>query len=107
MVPARLRRSGPFAAVAGRSAGPVLGVGRVRLSGTVPSGKGFLADLRAIWLIGDSTASLNGEDLGAPGPLPEQPRLGDFWVPQRGVFAVADAFFEPMRDGELPRVTAG
>jgi hypothetical protein len=29
-----------------------------------------------------------------PGPLPHQDRLGDFWLPQRGLFAVGTARFD-------------
>lgn len=31
----------------------------------------------------------------AVGPLREPVRLGDFWLPQRGLFAFADGLFEP------------
>jgi len=36
---------------------------------------------------------LDGTDLGKPGPLPSQEALADFSLPQRGVFAVGEAFF--------------
>jgi hypothetical protein len=44
--------------------------------------------------IADSTAVLDGVDLGPPGPLPEQTRLGDFWLPQGGIFAVGESSYE-------------
>ncbi|WP_406273992.1 hypothetical protein OH799_00295 [Nocardia sp. NBC_00881] len=28
------------------------------------------------------------------GPLAEQARLGDFWLPRRGMFVVGEAYFE-------------
>ncbi len=37
-----------------------------------------------------------GIDIGAPGPLPQQEHLGDFWIPQRGLFVIGQAFFEPL-----------
>ncbi|MEO8517614.1 MAG: hypothetical protein ABI438_00425 [Dermatophilaceae bacterium] len=73
-------------AAMGRAATPVLRSGRIRLSGTVPNGQWFKASPRQIWNVADSTAILDGVDLGAPGALPEQARLGDFWLPQRGIF---------------------
>lgn len=82
-------------AVAGRVAGPLLRAGRVRLAGHVPSGPAFLADLRQILVIDASIAMVDGVDLGEPGPLREQQRLRDFWLPQRGLFGFADAYFEP------------
>ena len=47
-----------------------------------------------IWSVADSTAVVNGVDLGQPGPLPEQARLGDFWLPQRGIFSVGETSLE-------------
>jgi hypothetical protein len=73
-------------AAMGRAAAPVLRAGRIRLSGTVPNGQWFKASPRQIWNVADSTAVLDGVDLGPPGLLPEQARLGDFWLPQRGIF---------------------
>ncbi|MGY2007965.1 hypothetical protein ACW9HJ_13385 [Nocardia gipuzkoensis] len=41
-----------------------------------------------------SRPPLPGSDIGPPGPLAEQTRLGDFWLPQRGMFAVGETYFE-------------
>lgn len=70
----------------GRMAGPMLGVGRVRLTGTMPNGQSFTAAPVEIWAVADSRAILDGRDLGAPTPLPTQEKVGGFWVPQRGIF---------------------
>ena len=83
-------------ALMGRAAAPVLRVGRIRLGGTVPNGQWFKANPRLIWRIADSTAVINGVDLGPIGPLREQARLGDFWLPQRGIFSVGDTSFEEL-----------
>ena len=95
VLPPSMRRRRIVLAAIGRMAGPLLGGGRVRLAGDVPSGQAFFADLRRVWLIDHSSAAIDGNDLGALGSLSEQARLGDFWLPQRGLFALADAFFEP------------
>jgi hypothetical protein len=47
-----------------------------------------------LWTIAHGTASVGETDLRQPGPLPRHARLGDFWIPQRGLFAVGRAFFE-------------
>lgn len=73
-------------AMMGRLAGPMLGVGRVRLAGLMPNGQHFIAAPAEIWAVQDSRASLCGRDLGTPGPLPMQASLGGFWLPQRGIF---------------------
>lgn len=49
----------------------------------------------ALWVIAATRAVVAGEDLGSPGPVRPQARLGDFWIPQRGIFALGRAFFDP------------
>lgn len=56
----------------------------------------FVASPRAMWAIVDSRARLAGEDLGPPGPVHRQARLGDFWIPQRGILATGQAYFAPL-----------
>lgn len=79
----------------GFAAGPLLGAGRVGLQGRVPNGQHFIANPRALWVIVDSHARLAGEDFGPPGPVHPQARLGDFWVPQRGILAIGQSYFDP------------
>lgn len=67
-------------------AGPFLSVGKVRLLGLMPNGQTFGAIPRRVWRIERSRAEMRGTDLGKPGPLPYQERLGDFMLPQRGIF---------------------
>jgi hypothetical protein len=69
-----------------------LGTGRINLSGRTPNGHEFVANPRQVWLIKSSRAIIRGVDVGAPGPLMQAARLGDFVIPQRGVFAVVRAF---------------
>jgi hypothetical protein len=81
----------------GIAAGPVLSVGKVRLLGLMPNGQTFGAIPKRVWRIDQSSAEMLGEDFGAPGPLPQQDRLGDFMLPQRGLFfaEVATVFTPP------------
>lgn len=80
----------------GRVAGPLLGAGKLRLSGSAPNRQQFIANPRRIWVVASSKASLAGEDFGEPGALPEQARLGDFMIPQRGILAIGGGFFEAL-----------
>ena len=73
-------------ALMGRMAGPMLGVGRVRLSGDMPNGQAYTAAPVQIWAVEDSRATLDGRDLGAPERLRPQARLGGLWMPQHGIF---------------------
>ena len=77
------------------TAGVMLRLGHVRLTGAVPNGQHFIATPRRMWMVAASRAVLAGEDFGLPGPVQPQARLGDFWIPQRGVLALAQAFFDP------------
>ena len=79
----------------GVAASLMLGAGHLGLSGKVPNGQKFVANPRQIWIIRNSTAILRGLDLGPAGRLKDQARLGDFWIPQQGIFAIGDSMFEP------------
>lgn len=92
-VPDRLWRSERFLRVMGGVAGAALRAGHVGLAGEVPNGQRFIANPLQVWLVASTAASLGGVDFGLPGPLDRQAALGDFWIPQRGVFAIGRAFF--------------
>ena len=94
LMPARLWRSPAILSLMQPVAGRVLGVGRVGLHGRAPNGQWFAVNPRRLWVVADSHATVNGEDVGVPGPLAEQASLGDFWIPQRGIVAVGEAVFE-------------
>ena len=80
--------------VMGGFASLLLGAGHLGLTGNVPNGQGFLANPRQIWTVVTSSARIEGEDVGTIGPLQVQSRLGDFWIPQRGIFAIGNTFFD-------------
>lgn len=69
--------------------------GRIRLHGATPNGPRFKAAPLQVWRLTDTAAAFHGEDLGEPAPLERQARLGDFWLPQRGIFFVGRARFTP------------
>ena len=78
----------------GRAAAAILGAGRLCLAGKTPNGQAFLANPRRIWVIVDSRATVAGEDCGAARPAARAGALGDFWIPQRGLFAITSAYLE-------------
>ncbi len=75
-------------------AGRLLGAGRLRLAGRSPNRQWFIANPLLTWTILSSHAVLEGTDLGPLIRMDEQTRLGDFWIPQRGLFAIGATFFE-------------
>jgi hypothetical protein len=79
----------------GRMATAILGAGRISLVGTSSSGYSFLANPWHLWRVVDSSATIGGESAGIPAPLAEQTRLGDFWIPQRGIFAMGRVYMSP------------
>ncbi|RVW09130.1 hypothetical protein EGT67_13345 [Prescottella agglutinans] len=96
LLPAALWRNDRVLTLMSRVAGPLLGVGRIGLTGETPSGHSFRANPRRLWAVERSRATVDGVDVGPPGPLPEQARLGGFWLPQRGVFAIGETYFTPL-----------
>ncbi|MFZ0534363.1 MAG: hypothetical protein WAM09_14395 [Anaerolineales bacterium] len=96
-----------FLSAMGLMAGPMLGVGHVRLAGNVPNGQSFIANPRLIWAITDSHATLAGEDLGLPGPVKPQAHLADFWIPQQGLFAIGESYFETFDPSRHSAVITG
>ncbi|HTI74208.1 MAG TPA: hypothetical protein VL634_04375 [Mycobacterium sp.] len=89
----------------GPAVGPLLGVGRIRLTGNLPNGQEFRIAPKRVWAVADSTAAVDGDDLGPIGPHPVQGNLADFQLPQRGICVVAQGRFEPFdiarhRDGD-------
>ncbi|MCU1560516.1 MAG: hypothetical protein JWP90_1469 [Mycetocola sp.] len=95
MVPEAGWHNASFLKAMGKAAGPSLRAGRMGLTGTTPNRQVFRAGPKKIWAVDDSTAVLNGTNLGRIRPLAEQTRLGDFWMPQRGIFMLGSATFEP------------
>lgn len=87
---------GPMAAM-------FLGTGRTRLKGVTPNGPSYKAAPQQVWRVVGGRAVLDGEDLGDPRPLPDQTHLGDFWLPQRGIFFVGRASFTPVNEGATAR----
>ncbi len=76
----------------GAVAGRLLGAGRVQLTGQTSNAQHFEANPRRIWCVTNSQATVEGVDLGRPGPLAEQARIADFYLPQRGLLAVGRVF---------------
>ena len=94
LMPERLWQTPAVLTAIAATAGPLLGAGALRLHGRTPNGQRFIANPRLVWSISASTATLRGTDLGRSGSLGTQTRLGDFWLPRRGLFAIGGARME-------------
>ncbi len=94
VMPDRLWKDRRVLSMMAAMAGPMLGAGRLGVQGRASNGQTFVANPMVLWTVARTTATLGGADLGPPGPLAVQARLSDFWIPQRGLFAVGRAYFE-------------
>jgi hypothetical protein len=92
LLPLPAWRSSAMLKAMGAVASSTLGVGRVSMTGLTANGLPFDANPHRIWRVVDATAKIRGEDAGPPAPLAEQARLGDFWIPQQGIFAMGRVF---------------
>ncbi len=94
-LPLKAWRSRRVLTAMGRVAERSLGVGTVKLTGMTSNEQRFDANPLRIWYVTDSRAVVEGEELGPTGPLAEQAHLRDFYIPQRGIFAVGRVFVAP------------
>lgn len=94
-VPTAAWKSRRVLAVMSRFVGPLLRVGKIRLTGNLPNGQEFRIAPKRVWAVAASTAVVQGEDIGPVGPHPVQGNLADFQLPQRGICVVAQGRFEP------------
>jgi hypothetical protein len=101
VLPMMAWRSAPVLSAMGAIAGRVLGVGKVQLTGTTSNDQHFDANPLRIWYVTESHAVVDGEDLGPVGALDEQAHIADFYMPQRGIFAVGRVFISPLEPSIL------
>jgi hypothetical protein len=93
-LPAAFWRRDAAVSLMSRMAGRMLGAGRLRMNGRVPSEQWFKVALRSVWATTDVEATVHGESLGTAGPIEQQRQMGGFPVPNRGLFAIGQASFE-------------
>jgi hypothetical protein len=94
LMPDRLWKSATVLAAVAPVAGVALGAGKLRMTGRAPNGQRFIANPLLTWTVPSAKATIDGRNLGAVALLSEQPKLGDFWIPRTGLFAVGRAFFD-------------
>ena len=80
-----------------------LGMGDIRMRGTMPSGHTGTLMPQRMYFIEDATATLSGVDLGRPAHLVATPDIGGFPMPARGVLAVGQAAWPILDHDEYAR----
>ena len=78
-------------------------MGDIRLSGTMPSGHVGILMPERMYFIDDTTAVLNGEDLGQTARVSTNPKMGQVPLPARGVLAVGQAAWVILDTDEYTR----
>jgi hypothetical protein len=84
----------------------VLGMGDLRLFGTMPSGHVGTLMPQRMYLIEESRAVLAGADLGVPTRAVQNPRIGDVALPARGVLAIGQGVWVIRDQEEYERTRA-
>lgn len=87
-MPMRSWRSDRLVHARERIAGRVLGLGDIRMSGTMPSGHVGILMPERMFFIDATKAVLDGEDLGRADHVTPNPQIGEVPLPARGVLAV-------------------
>ena len=93
-MPEPLWRNAAVLKAMGAVAGVALGAGKLALAGSAPNRQRYVANPMLIWTIAEARATVGGRDLGRVAPLPEQARLGDFWIPRAPLFVIGRAYFD-------------
>ena len=84
----------------------VLGLGAIRLAGTMPSGHAGLLMPERMYFIDAATAVLAGQDLGRPATVVPNPQIGGVPLPARGVLAIGEAAWQIRDPAEYARLRA-
>ena len=80
-----------------------LGLGRLALSGVMPSGHAGMPMPQRMYYIDQARATLDGLDLGRPTRLDKNPTIGDVPLAARGVMAIGQAMWEIRDHDEYSR----
>jgi hypothetical protein len=80
-----------------------LGLGEIRMAGTMPSGHVGILMPQRMYFIDETRAVLAGADLGRATRVSPNPQIGEVPLPARGVLAIGQGAWEiPQRNGGIP-----
>lgn len=96
----------PFLVHAREAMVRTMGMGRLRMAGPMPSGHDGILMPQRMYVVEESTATVDGVDLGRPTHLTENPMIGDVALPARGVLAVGQGMWTILDPDEYARTRA-
>jgi hypothetical protein len=80
-----------------------MGLGRLQMSGVMPSGHTGTLMPQQMYFVDESRAILDGVDLGRPTRLDDNPRIGAVPLPSRGILAIGQAVWKILDPAEYER----
>lgn len=80
-----------------------LGLGEITMSGPMPSGHAGILMPERMYFIDDTTAVLDGVDLGKPTRVTPNPDIGGVPLPARGVLAIGQGAWKILENQGAPR----
>lgn len=81
----------------------LLGMGKIKLAGIMPSGHFGILMPQQIYLINRTQVQLDGVDLGEPAKVNPNPIIGNVPLPARGIFAIGQAYWDILDEMEYHR----
>jgi len=84
----------------------MMGLGRLQISGVMPSGHTGTLMPQRMYFVDDSTATLDGVDLGHPTHLQDNPTIGGVPLPARGVLAIGQGVWQILDHDEYAQMRA-
>ncbi|MCE5288428.1 MAG: hypothetical protein LLG14_04220 [Nocardiaceae bacterium] len=83
-----------------------LGMGELEMAGVMPSGHYGILMPERMYLIDESSATLDGVDLGKPTKVAHNPTIGGVALPARGIMAIGQAAWEIRDQAEFDSLRA-
>lgn len=83
-----------------------MGMGRLQMSGVMPSGHPGTRMPQRMYFVDESSATMDGTDLGHPTHLNTNPTIGGVALPARGVLAIGQGMWQTLEPDEYARTRA-
>lgn len=83
-----------------------MGMGRLQMSGVTPSGHTGTLMPQRMYFVDESSATIDGTDLGHPTHLQDNPTIGGVALPARGILAIGQGMWQILDPHEYARTRA-
>jgi hypothetical protein len=83
-----------------------MGLGRLQMSGVTPSGHTGTLMPQRMYFVDESSATIDGTELGHPVHLKDSPTIGGVALPARGILAIGQGMWQILDPDEYARTRA-